>query len=253
MNKFARYALKKAGFLDPKVPKNRVDQGYASPNEAVNYNMRTIFVAIPKTGTTTVREQIRSEKPYFLNGQHLNIVQIRDLIYIWELYRHLGKNINFPSDSVFYDSEIRQIAHDTFSSFFKFSLVRNPWARVVSMYFRREGVQTRSTVSFADFCRNHHFASDTCFYPTKHDNQIDWVTDEKGDVIVDMVVRLEDLAEKRAELLERSGGRVELEMGMKNNNRISKSKNYQDVYDAETKGIIASRFEKDIDAFKYTF
>jgi len=52
-------------------------------NEAVNFEKEVIFIAIPKTCTTTVRTQIYQEGIPIIDNPHLNIIQIKDLIYIY--------------------------------------------------------------------------------------------------------------------------------------------------------------------------
>ncbi len=129
-------------------------------NEAVNFEKESIFVAIPKTGSTTVRIQLTPEGPYFVAANHLNIVQIRDLMRTYLLLNQLGKNSTFPTQNVLANADVAERADRTFESFFKFASVRNPWARAVSLFFRQEGVRVASVMSFEQFCERHIFASD---------------------------------------------------------------------------------------------
>jgi len=145
-----------------------------------------------------------------------------------------------------------QSLSDTFGRFVKFSSVRNPWARAVSLYSRREGVKTRDKMSFADFCRNHMYASDSCRHPTLHHNQLDWICDEDGQCIMDYVYRLEDFDQAINETAERTDGRIQLASKKANQNPNSGSESYRDLYTEETRKLIASRFQKDIEFFKYT-
>ena len=46
-------------------------------NEAVNLEQNWIFVAIPKTGTTSIREQTRQNGTPLIPNPHLNILQIK--------------------------------------------------------------------------------------------------------------------------------------------------------------------------------
>jgi len=188
-----------------------------------------------------------------IENPHLNIVQIRDSMYVYFLKEALGKNKCFPTKSVFSDADLHSKAEETFDSFFKFSAVRNPWARTVSLYSRREGVQVRDKCSFDDFCKKHIYASDTCYHPTLHHNQLDWLSDENGQCIMDYVYRLEDFDLAINEIAERTNGRIQLKSKSANMNHISGSRAYQELYTEETRKLIAKRFERDIDHFKYTF
>jgi len=222
-------------------------------NEAVNFEKQCIFIAIPKTGTTAVRSQLRQQGTPLITNAHLDIMQVKDSLYIYLLIEALGKNRSFPTDKIPTDDELRSKATSIFGTFFKFSAVRNPWARAVSLYFRGEGVQVKDIMSFQDFCKNHFYASDTCHHPTLHKNQLDWLCDENGRLLMDYVYRLEDFGDAVKEIQAHTNGRLKLANTSANVNRSSLSRKYRELYTDETKKIIASRFEKDIDYFEYTF
>lgn len=222
-------------------------------NEAVNFEKKAIFIAIPKTGTTSIREQLQQQGNPLIINSHLNIVQIRDSLYVYFLKLALGKNKSFPSESISTDADIRVRANEVFNTFFKFSAVRNPWARTVSLYYRREGVRINGSLSFDEFCMQHLYASDTCGHPTLHQNQLDWLCDENGKCLMDYIYKLENFNDAINEIAERTNGRLQLKSMVKNRNPTSSSLTYRDLYTEETKTIIAKRFEKDIDYFKYTF
>jgi len=226
---------------------------YTTFNQSVNFDKKIIFIAVPKTGTTTVRRQIREPGNAFISNAHMNIQQIRDALYVYCLSCSLGGNHDFPTHQVVADSDIRAQAKAIFDSFFKFSAVRNPWARAVSLYFRREGVQVQEHCSFESFCDQHLYASDTCIHPTLHKNQLDWLCDEEGNCMLDYVYKIEDFALAIKEIDRRTQGRLKLINQASNSNPKSMSANYRDMYTARTRDLIARRFERDIDYFKYVF
>ena len=212
-----------------------------------------IFIAIPKTGTTSVRGQLTQKGEAIIHNAHLNIRQVKELLYVFLLKQTMGTNLEFPNDRMPSDDDLRTQANALFQSYFKFSSVRNPWARAVSMYFRREGVKTRDDLTFEQFIEGHHFASDTCRQPTLHQNQFDWLCDENGILQMDYVYKVEELEEAIPIIREKTSGKVVLRYAQKNQNKLSKSETYQEMYTDHTRKLIASRFEKDIDTFKYVF
>ena len=222
-------------------------------NESVNAKLKAIFIAVPKTGTTSVRTQIRPTGNAMIPNPHLNIAQVRDLMYAFELKNALATNLSYPTVEHPDDAEVRRRAEEKFQLYFKFSAVRNPWARAASLYARREGVQTRDRHSFEEFLKDHLYASDTCRQPTLHQNQSDWHLDANGKSLMDYVYRVEDFESAVKEIAERTDGRVNIKVKDRNRNPESQSRNYQDLYTDETKEWIAKRFEQDIDLFKYTF
>jgi len=222
-------------------------------NEAVNFEMEVIFIAVPKTGTTSIRRQLKQIGRPIIPNPHLDILQVRESLYLHYLRQLLGRTTTFPCDTVATDEFIRNRAKESFESFFKFSAVRNPWARAVSLYYRREGIQTSGDITFEDFCQNHVYASDTCIHPTLHKNQIDWLCDENGVVLMDYVYKLEEFDRALNEIAELTNGRLRLESKTHNTNPTSLAPKYRSLYTDQTRNLIAKRFEKDIDYFKYTF
>jgi hypothetical protein len=222
-------------------------------NEAVHFKKECIFIAVPKTGTTSLRTQLKQNGLPLIKRPHLDIMQVRDSLYVFFLHQALGNNKDFPSESVPRDADIRAKAKEVFDTFFKFSAVRNPWARALSLYSRLEGVRVKGKISFEDFCKNHLYASDTCKQPTLHQNQLDWLCDENGKCIMDYVYKLENFNQAIKEIAELTDGRLRLKKKDANRNPNSHSRSYREVYTEETRKLIARRFEKDIDYFKYTF
>jgi len=92
---------------------------------SVNYKHRTIFVAVPKTASQSIRTILGDEK-----NPHKDLKQ--------------------------YQSEITA---EEFSSFYKFGFVRNPFDRAVSLYANRKGLHKKNT--FHDFV--HAFKHTTTF------------------------------------------------------------------------------------------
>ncbi len=222
-------------------------------NEAINFEKEVIFIAIPKTGTTSVRTQLKEPGIPIIGNPHLDISQIKDLIYIYLLSKNLGTNRIFPNGNIASDYELRQKAEEIFNSYFKFSAVRNPWARAVSLYSRREGIRLKEKMTFDEFCENHLYASDTCFNPTLHKNQLDWLTSNNGQLLMDFVYKVEEYDKAVDEIRRKTNGRLILEKVKRNVNPNSNSSDYQNMYNDKTRRIIEKRFEKDIDYFKYTF
>ena len=67
-------------------------------NQAILPKQRAIFIAVPKTGSTTVRANFNSRKNYIIRQHHLDIQQIRAGLYIQCLQSSLGRNSTFPTD-----------------------------------------------------------------------------------------------------------------------------------------------------------
>jgi len=229
----------------------------------VNFDLRSIFIAVPKTGSSSIRSQVSKRRQLKRNSLHIRdthctITQVRDLLYLYYLLRR-NRNSNYPTDveQVSSDAELRAQATETFKTFFKFASVRTPWQRVVSLYYRTEGkwpkIRSQKDISFDQFCEQLRSASDTCLHPTRCANQLDWMIDETGALAVDYVLRLESLEEGLREIKERTNGRLDLKVEYKNVNKASKSGTYRSLYTEKTKNHVAELFKRDIEFFGYDF
>jgi len=223
-----------------------------SPNEAINLDLSVMFVAVPMTGGTAIRRQLASAGPHLLSARNLNVVQLKDLLYFWELSRALGRNDRFPAQDIPTDNDVRDAAERTFVQLFKFTVVRNPWARAVALYFRSDGVRASEQMSFETFCERHLYASDTCSHPTRHTTQSDWLTDRDGAMLVDFVIRVEDLAGGLAEVARRTDERVAIDAGDVVGGDPAAT-GYRDFYSGRTRDLIAERFNEDVERFGYRF
>ena len=193
----------------------------------ISHEHKYIFIEIPKTGTTTicsVLEQHGAEQPY----KHLDLKQYKER----------------------YTKE--------YNSYFKFSFVRNPWDRVVSLYSRkgdgiqksmfRRGKQMGHGMLFEQFVDWIELSTDTCIKPTPKKNMVDFYMVD-GTVDIDFVGRLENIQEDFNIICDKIG------IPHQQLPHINKSKHkpYTQYYDDKTKQIIAEKFAKDIEYFGYEF
>lgn len=228
-------------------------KGIISPNEAINLETGTLYIAIPKTGSSTIRAAARAPRDYLLPLEHLNLRELHEAMRSFWIYNELGKFWDFPERSRKTSADILCQADTAFDDLFSFSVVRNPWARAVSLYYRDEGLQSHSKISFTQFVENHFYASDTCVVPSLHQNQSDWLSDESGKIAIDYVGKIEELERVIEVVRDATNGRLVIDKQIVNENSRSRSKSYRDLYNNYTRGLIAKRFEKDIDLFGYHF
>ena len=163
----------------------------------------------------------------------------------------------FQHDSA---SEIRRkVGPEIWNRYFKFSIVRNPWDRVVSYY----SWEARNKSHLKPAPRWYHkiaFPFDE-FAATRrlfHDFVAgDWPTNDRfyvldGSLCVDFVIRYERLEEDFAEVCKRVGlpnsSLPRLKAGMR-----KPGHSYQDYYDEASKAIVAERHDNDIRLFGYVF
>jgi hypothetical protein len=153
---------------------------------------------------------------------------------------------------------------DAWDEYYKFAFVRNPWDRLVSWYsmvttpqkipktgnelwrYARENSST-----FEEFiynCTDEVEVTKGVTYSFAY-NQLDYVTDEQGNFLVDFIGQLETFDNDVQEVFDRIG--VELET-IPHRNR-SDHRHYSTFYKPDTEMIVRERFKRDIEYFGYEF
>lgn len=205
----------------------------------VSHQHRFVFVAIPKTGTHSVRQALRA---------HLGSEDIEQV--------GLFVNKRFPY------AELAQIKHghlsllqvrpflgeQEFSSYFKFAFVRNPYDRFVSYcaFMTRDGdVFSRNPEAVM---RHMLFVAP----PEQHilfQPQNSFLADESGHLLTDYVGRVEEMQASYDTICERVG--IPPQSLEKVNATLRR--NYREYYDEELKQAVGHRYARDIELFGYEF
>ena len=168
-------------------------------------------------------------------------------------------------------SGIAEIGRERWERYFSFGFVRNPWDRLVSHYAMiRDRIEELSPEqrqqahpfkielwnyvlhfshdfeSFLDNCTG--LVWDRDCYKSFLFNQLDYLTDEQGELAVDFVGRFERFEADANQALQRIG----INAGVPRLN-VSKRSDYRDYYTPRTRELVARRFARDIEAFGYEF
>ena len=195
----------------------------------VSPRTRSIFVHIQKTAGASIEEALRAQDPAAGAGLH-------------EGRRHMTAR------------EIRAlVGAPTWDAYFKFAFVRNPWDRLVSWYHMC--MQVAEPNPFSRYVREvaptferfvTHATTGMGERTTR--NQLDYLTDDAGTVIVDFVGRYESLAADYATVTRRLG----IDAALPHVN-TSAHRDYRDYYTDATRDIVGERFARDIARFGYRF
>lgn len=150
---------------------------------------------------------------------------------------------------------------DAWDAYYKFAFVRNPWDRLVSWYvmvktFRRTGNELWQYVhdnssTFEEFihnCTDEIEVRKGVYYSFAY-NQLDYVTDENGNLLVDFIGRLENFDEDIHKVFRKIG----VDLGTVPQFNRSDRGHYSTFYTPETEMIVRDRFKKDIEYFDYEF
>ena len=195
----------------------------------INHKYKFIYTRIGKTASTSVTRVLKNIE---------------------------GKKTHHGHHHILYDINPRT------KDYFKFTFVKNPWARLVSRYFFL--LQTNRYRQFVPK-QGLNFDSFKAFVksdwpgeprpPLKGKlrgpfvNQIDWISDENGVVLTDFIGRFENLQEDFNIVCDKVG----IPQRKLPHEQKSKHKHYTEYYDEETRQIVAEKYAKDIEQFGYEF
>jgi len=197
---------------------------------------KTIFVHIQKTGGSSIRKILKAQ---------------------------LGELEEFGCKHDFARWHYENIPD--WNECFKFGFVRNPWDRLVSWYSmieQNKGLlhQSRNKLweyviqesnSFDAFVRNctqeiDDFDGKKSFLY----NQLDYLTNTDGELLVDFVGKYESLEKDMGHVL--NSLRLSPDGRVMHENQ-SQHRHYSSYYTEDLKNIVAERFARDIEYFNYVF
>lgn len=108
----------------------------------------------------------------------------------------------------------------------------------------------RKKMDFDQFVEWIKYSSSTCVHPAPHVNQLDWLVDQNGDILVDFIGKFETLNEDWKYIAEK----LQLHRPLPHlNENTNKNSHYTEYYNDKTKNIIQNKFATDINYFEYEF
>jgi hypothetical protein len=211
----------------------------------VSRDLKCIFVHIPRTGGTSIEVALNM----FSNWRVENINLMFGLISSSELKVHVGLTSFLQHLTA---RELKYLLPSEFPIFYRFTFVRNPWDRMVSIYSRmdpnmlmraREVGLDLSNVSFNQFLERTEEFSHIHLVP-----QCAFIFNACGICEIDFIGRYERLADDFRAVCARLG--VNRSLSRVN---VTNRKDYHDYYSDITRKIVERRYKEDIEKFNYCF
>jgi len=209
----------------------------------LSYSSGFLFVHIEKAAGSSIQQALLPVANVAANSRlRRRLALLGPLNRIGGLYRALQFGEHATADEV-----KRRLPTGAYNALFKFAFVRNPWDRLVSRYAHLLRSKDR---------RRHEFISglekfeDFLLWEIRRDsaNQYPYVTDARGNQIVDFIGHYETLAEDFAKVCARLKLQVELPHA-----NVSEHRDYRTYYTPETREFVAKQFRRDIEMFGYDF
>ena len=194
---------------------------------------RILFIHIPKTGGTSIERAM---------GANLPPLGLAKSLMGWGgKHRSWRQHLTIAEIKKFYKTI-------DLHNCFKFTIVRNPWDRMVSSFrWEQRGFRRNRSKAPSNF---KEFTISPRWYNKQHSkHQLDFITNENLKIEVDFIGRFENLQEDFNTALVK-GDALPKKLPHKNK---TKRKHYTEYYDDETKQIVAEKYAKDIEYFGYEF
>ena len=200
----------------------------------ISYEKDFIFIHIPRTGGTSLESAL---------GDMGCVKQGADNF----------KSIFFKHAKA---SFIKTIMGAKFENLFKFSIIRNPWDWAVSNYMFNRGLHRPfvagtkymvcSTVpSWAQSWTFKHWLA--WWVETFQPSQSSMITGKDGKILVDHIIRFENLNQG----FERLCQRLEIPFRKLPHRKKTNRNHYRQYYDSQTTNFIEQHFSEDIERFGY--
>jgi len=191
-----------------------------------------LFVAIQKTGTTSIEKTLQEYlSPHVVYGI-TNIKHRKSF-----RYKHNSAEMLYNYPEII----------DLWDQLFKFSFVRNPWDLCTSHFFHRQrrGYGEAIDVTFKEWLINDKKREPIIWQaPTQYD-----CLTVNGDLAIDFVGKFENLQNDFNEVCKY----IQIPTIQLDHWNSVKHQHYSTYYDQETKEYVCDLFKKDIEYFNYEF
>lgn len=216
----------------------------------ISHENKFIFVHITKTGGSSMEKALgllKKNELYGFEDENGNFYNCKKAIKLNASKQDKEKllclqHLKAREIKERYDPEV-------WNNYFKFAFVRNPWDRLVSDYSYK--MQKRKDLIRA-YGLNKKSSLEDYVYAIKDRDKIilqkDFVTDEKGNVIIDFIGRFENMEDDFEKICNKIGFTSKLKKTNK-----SSHKDYKYYYDEKLKKIVHELYKDDIELFNYSF
>lgn len=223
----------------------------------ISHCFKCIFIHIPKAAGTSVEQKLGLfDSPDWGMQDHRALWEIQPVTFpillscLFQSNKLKLKRQVLLARFFRLQGNKRQMTSDQYRQYYKFAIVRNPWARVYSWYknVMRDPRHGIGECEFEHFVKHHldNWALRS---------QLWWIQNLSGRIGVDRVIRFENIASEMGEVLQRLGfSDLTLPHALESKDEGKSSKrSWRENYTVTTARIIAERYKEEIELFGYRF
>ena len=212
----------------------------------ISMGRKFIFVHAPKTGGTSMALALeaRAMKDDLMLGDTPKAIKRRKRLKDVKAAGRLWKHSTLADiDGV--------VTPQQMDDMFIFTMVRNPWDRMVSYYhwlqaqtFQHDAVALAQTTSFTDFAQSDLIINSFRKTPAQH-----YMTDAAGTQRCNAYIRIEHFIKDAATLVDHLG----FELTLDHVNRSDRAQDYRSYYCEGSRNAVEAACAVDIERFGYSF
>jgi hypothetical protein len=211
----------------------------------VSHELKCVFVHIPRTGGTSIETALG----VFGDWRIENTQSMFGLISSPELSREIRSTAFLQHLT---GAQLCHLLPHQFQQYFRFSFVRNPWDRMVSIYSHMDTHMEDSAedaglpltgLSFEEFLERTENFQHVHLMP-----QQQFIFDDTGNCLVDFIGRFESLSSDFAVICEKLG--IETTLSHQN---PSTHGDYRAYYNEASRKAVERRYGEDIERLRYVF
>jgi len=207
----------------------------------ISHKYQCIFIHIPKTGGSSIENLIWPDK------------SDRTVENLW--MGHVSMYFNKYQTGGLQHLTARQIrtevGKDIFSTYHKFTVIRNPWEKAISQFFyMKKRKDLRKFIGMNRFTSFNRYLN--LIQRKEHvqwKKQIDFIVDDDGALLVDQIIRFEDLDQQFRQL----ASKINLSYDALPHANKTKRKPYPYYYNKAKVQKIQDIYSEDISSFDYSF
>ena len=205
----------------------------------ISHEHQCIFVHVPRCGGTSIEKAIWGQHQTEEHLRHGFISRYENKYQTGGLQHLLAWQIR------------AETGEPVFNDYFKFTVVRNPWDKLVSQYhFMAKREDLRQFIGMNaddDFTAYLELIQKKLHVQWEHQHK--FIFDENGKSMVDFVGRYEQYDRVAAWLLNRFG----IRRGKLTHRNKSQRRPHHEYYNDDSRERVAQMYAKDIELFQYTF